>query len=70
MVWSATVTLLEAPEPADPVVHVDHVVARLELAQALDGAAAPEPTPAAHAAGAAEDLVVGEHAERGLALRG
>ena len=51
------------------MVHVDHVLSRLELAQALDGPAAPEPAAPADAAGAAEDLVVGEDAEGRVALQ-
>ncbi|MEX1056533.1 MAG: mechanosensitive ion channel protein MscS, partial [Natronospirillum sp.] len=56
-------------ESADAVVHVHHVVARLQGGEALDGDASPELAPPSQPAGAAEDLVVGENAEDGDGLR-
>src|SRR5690606_28815325 len=57
---------LEATELADPVVEVNDVVARLELREALERDGATEAAAAADPAGAAEDLVVGQDAERRL----
>jgi hypothetical protein len=57
-----------APAPsrgtADAVVHVDHVLARLQRGEALDRGAAAELAAAAQPPGAPEDLVVGEDAQR------
>jgi hypothetical protein len=56
--------LLHPPELAYAVVHVDHVVARLQRGEALQRRATPEAAAPPHAPAAPEDLVVGEHPER------
>src|SRR5690606_16304046 len=57
----ADADLLGTAEAADAMVHVDHVVARLERGEALQRDAAAELASAAESTCPPEDLVVGEH---------